>query len=120
MALESNGPRESTQKNHLYPSKNLHILQHRGSTSLQCLQVLNVGQNQIAGKLELSGLPSLGAVIANNNAIAGLKGTSKYLLPPLEFKEPLTANLGLPLLQNACLTTLRSSARHSGGCVHLP
>jgi len=48
------------------------------------MQVLNVGQNQIAGKLELSGLPSLGALIANDNAISGLKGASssqRFSLP---------------------------------------
>ncbi len=46
-----------------------------------CMQVLNVGQNHIAGKLELSGLPSLGALIANDNAISGLKGALSLPLP---------------------------------------
>ena len=82
-----------------HPAKNTHpqsgdnvcTLKHKAATDLLCLQVLNVGQNQIVGKLKLSNLPSLGAVIADNNAITGLKGTSQNLHPPLlHLKSPCT------------------------------
>lgn len=38
------------------------------------LQVLNVGGNQVSGKLKIQGMPKLRALIANDNAITAVKG----------------------------------------------
>ena len=45
------------------------------SPPLRCvLQVLNVGGNQVSGKLKIQGMPKLRALIANDNAITAVKG----------------------------------------------
>ena len=41
------------------------------------VQVLNVGGNQVSGKLKIQGMPKLRALIVNDNAITAVKGAGR-------------------------------------------
>ncbi len=44
-----------------------------------CLQVLNLGHNALKGQLKLAGLPSLRALMLNDNQLTGVEGNVNTL-----------------------------------------